>query len=204
MAIPKQSTKDRILESAFEELIEKGFVRFTIQGVAERTQISLGNLTYHFPNREQLIQAMIDRWFEAWKIEFTQIIEKKIGDSRPDIAGFIDWVMDNALLKENVRTFTELWAIANHEPKVAKILDKLYEQAINTVLETLGHSTTSKKSTDLRALLYLLASVSEGSVAVLGNSPKNDPRRKMVKQQIGRLMTPLFEACLPPTKIRVK
>lgn len=204
MATPKQSTKDRILESAFEELIEKGFVRFTIQGVAERIQISLGNLTYHFPNREQLIQAMIDRWFEAWKIEFSKVIEKKIGDSKPDFAGFVDWVMDNALLKENVRTFTELWAIANHEPKVAKILDKLYDQAINTVLETLGHPTIGKNSTELRELLYVLASVSEGTVAVLGNSPKNDPRRKMVKQQVGRLMTPLFQACLSPTKSRAK
>lgn len=197
---PRVTTKSRILDCAFQELIEKGFVGFTIQGVAERTQISLGNLTYHFANRERLIEAMIDQWFQVWEAEFAQVIEKKIRNAKPDLSGFVDWVMDNALVKENVRTFTELWAFANHEPKVAKMLDRLYEQAVDKVISTLGYLPNSKTSTPLRELLYVLAAVSEGSTAVLGNSPKNDPRRKMVKRQVSLILTPLFEAAVLPDK----
>ena len=196
------STKDRILEAAFQELIEKGFGRLTIQGVAERVQISLGNLTYHFPNREQLIQAMIDQWFENWKVEFSQVINTKISEKNRDMSGFIEWVMDYALVKENVRTFTELWAIGNHEPKVAKMLDKLYEQATDTVIEALGLSASGKESTEVRNLLYVLAAVSEGSTAVLGNSAKGHAQRKILKKSVKKILTPLFEAALRRTKSR--
>ena len=198
----KVSTKDRILKAAFQELIEKGFVRFTIQGVAERVQISLGNLTYHFPNREQLIQAMIDQWFENWKVEFSQVINTKISEKNRDLSGFIEWVMDYALVKENVRTFTELWAISNHEPKVAKMLDKLYEQATDTVIEALGLSASGKESTEVRNLLYVLAAVSEGSTAVLGNSAKGHAQRKILKKSVQKILSPLFEAALRRTKSR--
>lgn len=196
------STKDRILEAAFQELIEKGFGRLTIQGVAERVQISLGNLTYHFPNREQLIQAMIDQWFENWKVEFSQVINTKISEKNRDMSGFIEWVMDYALVKENVRTFTELWAIGNHEPKVAKMLDKLYEQATDTVIEALGLSASGKESTEVRNLLYVLAAVSEGSTAVLGNSAKGHAQRKILKKSVKKILSPLFEAALRRTKSR--
>ena len=198
----KVSTKDRILKAAFQELIEKGFVRFTIQGVAERVQISLGNLTYHFPNREQLIQAMIDQWFENWKVEFSQVINTKISEKNRDLSGFIEWVMDYALVKENVRTFTELWAISNHEPKVAKMLDKLYEQATDTVIEALGLSASGKESTEVRNLLYVLAAVSEGSTAVLGNSAKGHAQRKILKKSVKKILSPLFEVALRRTKSR--
>ncbi len=196
------STKDRILEAAFQELIEKGFGRLTIQGVAERVQISLGNLTYHFPNREQLIQAMIDQWFENWKVEFSQVINTKISEKNRDMSGFIEWVMDYALVKENVRTFTELWAIGNHEPKVAKMLDKLYEQATDTVIEALGLSASGKESTEVRNLLYVLAAVSEGSTAVLGNSAKGHAQRKILKKSVKKILSPLFEVALRRTKSR--
>lgn len=190
----KPSTKSRILDSAFQELIEKGFSRFTIQGVAARTEISLGNLTYHFPNRERLIQAMIDQWFENWKVEFNRVVSKKINQSKPDFSAFIEWVMDYALVKENVRTFTELWAIGNHEAKVAKMLDKLYEQAVNNIIEALGLPPKGSQSGGLRSLLYVLAAVSEGSTAVLGNAPKSHPQRKILKQKVAEILAPLFSA----------
>lgn len=200
--IARSLTKRKILDAALRELIDKGFVGFTIQGVAARTNISLGNLTYHFPTRERLIQAMIDQWFENWKIAFSQVINKKIGEKRPDIKGFIEWVMDYALIKKNVRTFTELWAIGNHEPKVARMLDKLYEQAANTVIAALGFDTCSQEVIELRNLLYVLAAVSEGSTAVLGNSTKNHVQRKLLKQSVLKILTPHFEATIHRSMLR--
>ena len=132
------STNEKILESALRELMEKGIAGLTIQGVATRTGISLGNLTYHFRTRDDLVAAMIDHWFEAWKREFFQIIYERLSHTQPNFGRFIDWVMDNALTPDNVRTFTELLAMGNHVPKVARMLDQLYAQAIDTVLKTLG------------------------------------------------------------------
>ncbi len=189
-------TKLRILDAAFSQLMESGFVGFTIQGVAKKAKVSLGNLTYHYANREVLIAAMIDHWFEAWKKEFRAEIEGKFVTSAPDIEGFVDWVMTSAVQPDNVRTFTELWAFANHEPKVAHMLDSLYEQAISLVVASLGVDQQSDKGHELRSLLYVLAAVSEGSSAVLGNSPHDHPQRALIKQKVKTIMTPLIKAVL--------
>lgn len=193
-------TKIRILDSAFTELLGKGFVGFTVQGVSDRVKISLGNLTYHYPNREVLIEALIDYWFESWKTEFASEIQKKIDGDDSDIGDFIDWVMDTALKKENVRMFTELWAFSNHEPKVARMLDKLYNQAVTLIIKSLEIGPASKKAAELRSLLYVLAAVSEGTSAVLGNSPKTHPQRKLIKKQVRAILTPVFEKVLKHNK----
>jgi AcrR family transcriptional regulator len=189
-------TKTRILESGFEELFEKGFVGFTIQGVAERIGISLGNLTYHYATREILIGAMLAHWFDNWKQEFSRIISQKIDGENPDIGAFIDWVMDNALAKDNL-VFPELWAHANHDPRVAEMLETLYAEAIDTVISALNISFADEKCERLREILYMVAAVSEGGTAVLGRTTDNDPRRTSLKKHVRSVMAPLIEAQLP-------
>ena len=195
------STNEKILESALRELMEKGIAGLTIQGVATRTGISLGNLTYHFRTRDDLVAAMIDHWFEAWKREFFQIIYERLSHTQPNFGRFIDWVMDNALTPDNVRTFTELWAMGNHVPKVARMLDQLYAQAIDTVLKTLGLSPSTKRASELRSLLYVLAAVSEGSTAILGNAPRNHPQRRLIKKRVRSLLEPVFEEAFGRAKV---
>jgi AcrR family transcriptional regulator len=189
-------TKIRILESGFEELLEKGFVGFTIQGVAERIGISLGNLTYHYSTREVLIGAMLAHWFENWKQEFDRILSQKIDGKNTDIAAFVDWVMDSALAKDNL-VFPELWAYGNHDARVAEMLENLYAQAIDTVILALHVPATDEKSTSLREILYMLAAVSEGGTAVLGRTAEDDPRRMSLKEHVRAVMVPLIEAQLP-------
>lgn len=187
------STKERILQSALQELMTKGFAGLTIQGVAAKTEISLGNLTYHFRTRDDLVAAMIDHWFAAWKLDFLTIIDARLSDPQPHFGRFIDWVMDNALEPDNVRTFTELWAMGNHVPKVARMLDQLYAHAVDTVLSALGVPPSAKRASELRSLLYVLAAVSEGSTAVFGKSPRNHPQRRLIKKRVRGLLEPVFE-----------
>lgn len=143
---------------------------------------------------------MIDQWFERWQIEFKKIIKKEIAIENPDLGAFIDWVMENAQSKENVRTFTELWAVSNHNPQVAKMLEVLYEEAVRTVLAALDLPPTGRRSEGLRALLYVLAAVSEGSSAVLGNTSKTHPQRRVIKKQARAIFEPLLEKELLRTK----
>jgi AcrR family transcriptional regulator len=186
-------TKIRILELAFAELLEKGFVGFTIQGVAERTGISLGNLTYHYATREVLIGAMIDHWFEGWKKEFASLVSQKLQGDDPDIAAFVDWVMDSALAKENL-VFPELWSYGNRDARVANMLEQLYEEAIDTVIQALGLATDRREdSSEIKLLLYVLAAASEGATAVIGRTDLDHPLRQQIKDKVRVVMTPLIQ-----------
>lgn len=52
------STKERIVETAISLFNQRGFVNVTMRDLAQELGISLGNLTYHFKRKDDLIEAV--------------------------------------------------------------------------------------------------------------------------------------------------
>lgn len=60
----RPSCKDQMLDAAEVLLTEQGAWRLTLDSVAERAQVSKGGLLYHFPTKDALLQALVDRLVE--------------------------------------------------------------------------------------------------------------------------------------------
>ncbi|WCL80226.1 TetR/AcrR family transcriptional regulator [Saprospira sp. CCB-QB6] len=54
----KKKRKELILAKALALFNDRGLAVISLRQIAEEMGISLGNLTYHFPKREQLVQAL--------------------------------------------------------------------------------------------------------------------------------------------------
>ena len=52
------STRETILSCARELFMEKGYNDVSMRDIAQRTGIRVGNLTYHFPRKELLVEAL--------------------------------------------------------------------------------------------------------------------------------------------------
>src|SRR5438105_2768796 len=65
-----QSTRATILEAALAEFAEKGFEAASIRRIAERTGFQHPLITYHYPSKDLLWQAVAEDTFkrirEAW------------------------------------------------------------------------------------------------------------------------------------------
>lgn len=66
-------TKDRILFSALEVFNEAGVTGATLRGIAALTGISQGNLNYHFPTKEELVEALYFQLVEKLDLEFARM-----------------------------------------------------------------------------------------------------------------------------------
>lgn len=62
MESPK-STKEKILEAAVSCFNNQGFGKTSLQDIARSLNISRGNLAYHFPTKDQLLEAIFN---EMW------------------------------------------------------------------------------------------------------------------------------------------
>ena len=51
-------TKKKIIETTIELFNEHGFANVSLPNISDKLGISLGNLTYHFPKKDQLIEAI--------------------------------------------------------------------------------------------------------------------------------------------------
>lgn len=60
------STKRRILDAAISLFNEMGLVNVRLQHISDRTIISLGNITYHYRTKDDILQAI---WQEVQKAQ---------------------------------------------------------------------------------------------------------------------------------------
>lgn len=61
MADQRESTRERILEAAEDAFAEKGYHETLVDDIAGRTSLSKGGFYFHFPSKEDLFFAVIDR-----------------------------------------------------------------------------------------------------------------------------------------------
>ncbi|TAE51973.1 MAG: TetR/AcrR family transcriptional regulator [Bacteroidetes bacterium] len=64
------STKQRILDAAIRLFNESGVANVRLQHIADESGISVGNLAYHFKNKEAIVSSVYERLFE----EFAHIL----------------------------------------------------------------------------------------------------------------------------------
>ena len=60
-------TKDRIISAAIHLFNEQGFVNVRLQNIADQLKISVGNLAYHFKNKEAIVAQAYDQIGEELK-----------------------------------------------------------------------------------------------------------------------------------------
>lgn len=81
MTSKKQTTKNKILETTIELLNEKGISNVTMRDVSQKLDISVGNLTYHYPKWELLIddifirfQADIEEMYKVYPYDISEVV----------------------------------------------------------------------------------------------------------------------------------
>lgn len=74
------TTRDGILDAAERLIVRDGVQHLTIGRVAEEAGVSRGGLFYHFPSKEVLVQAMVQRLVEGWS---RALVEQMAQDPEP-------------------------------------------------------------------------------------------------------------------------
>ncbi len=69
------SRKEQIIEAACATLIREGSSNFSMRKVAGELSMSLGNLQYHFKTKSDLIQGILKRNIDLYRIEFEKFIQ---------------------------------------------------------------------------------------------------------------------------------
>ena len=80
------TTKQKILESAIRLFNGDDMANVRLQQIADETGISVGNLAYHFKNKEAIVTAVYEGLFE----EFAQILSTYM--SSPKLTDFNDQI----------------------------------------------------------------------------------------------------------------
>src|ERR1700751_3825908 len=115
-----------ILEEAKNTLVEGGFPALSFRNVAKRAGITVGNVTYYFPTKDDLMVELARYIFDRWEVRFRRSLPADLTDKMDVFLYSIRYMIEeNKRVKSN-RLLLEMWAMANHSTAVMKMLDTFY------------------------------------------------------------------------------
>jgi AcrR family transcriptional regulator len=176
------STATAILEQTKNILSDEGLAAISIRSVAERCQMSPGNVTYYFRTKEILFAELAKYLFARWNRRFYQKI--------PDFASPLDTFMFSIeyMIEENKRPkssnmLLEMWAMSNHSPAVMTMMDVFYGQMrswIESLLQA-ANPLQSKATRQWRAAL--ITAQIEGLMILIGHNRVDHPELRGLERE---------------------
>lgn len=133
--MPGKVTKQRIINSSIQLFNAKGIANVRLQQIADRTGISIGNLVYHFKNKDAIIEAVCGEITSQANTYLNESREEpSFSDFDKSLEGFYNYMKSYTFFFTDMPELSRTYMLQIH--KLRGILGQL----IFTVFLFLNHS----------------------------------------------------------------
>lgn len=155
-----------ILKAADKILIYGGYHNFSMRKVATKANISVGNLQYYFPNKESLLEALLDNVIEDYLRTFEKILSQCSATDR--FIKIIEKVVKDLQTKRATIFFPELWSMANHDEHFSKCMDIMYDKYRLLLASVIREINPELSELQAKRLSLFFSSSLEGHTMFIG------------------------------------
>ena len=187
------STKQRIILNAEKLFYDYGIANVRLQQIADETSISVGNLAYHYNNKESIVEAVYQSLIE----ELSDILI--INKISPGLNSFdIKFSRLYKFMERNIFYYTNFWEIKRNYPEVNqemlninnKIFLKLKKRIDDNVKRGVMRKEEYKGGYTLLARALMLSINSWMPQQILNNRPaKEEDFKKFMWNLISPYLT---------------
>lgn len=158
-----------ILEDAKNIVVEEGFSALSFRAIAKRTGMTVGNVTYYFASKDQLMEQLAEYIFDRWERRFRRSIPLDTDDKMGIFVYAIRYMIEENKRPRSRSLLLEMWAMANQSRAIAKMMDVFYSR-MRVQIEAMIfdiNPALPKNVCQLRAAL--IAAQIEGLMVVTGS-----------------------------------
>ena len=157
-----------ILEEAKNTLVEEGFSGLSFRTIAKRARITVGNVTYYFPTKDDLLVELAAYIFDRWEARFLRSMPSRITDNTEIFLYSIRYTIEENKRPKSNRLLLEMWAMANHSTPVMKMLDTFYCKMRAWIEHMLADIAPAQSLKERRLRAALITSQIEGLMVLIG------------------------------------
>lgn len=162
-------TLDQILNATLQVLMKEGYAAVTLRRVAAESGLRVGNLTYHFPTKNDLIKALLDAVLEGYQDRARRIMSGVQLDDRTRLQSALFLTLRDIQSFQTTYLFPELWSLANHDPEIEARLHDFYRAARQPLVRLLGRLNPRLSEEDAETLAVFMSSFMEGTTIFAGH-----------------------------------
>jgi AcrR family transcriptional regulator len=151
-------TRNLIVQAATQLLLQRGGLDFTLRAVARQAKISLGNLRYYFPEREELLRAVLAPVFDTYLADLDRVLNSNALPSEA-FEALVQRALRDA---KDSKTMVLMWLFAARsavDPECARIFGEWYEtlaRAIAKLMERINPDLGPAASVRLSLLVIAM------------------------------------------------
>ena len=154
-------TQEQILSSTMDIIVREGLAKVSMRAVAQEAEVSLGLLSYHFEDKDNLILSAFRRASERLIAVADERMVSAGGDPQAQITMTLRAIMDPEFLGlEQYAIWLTIWAAARTKPEVAKAEREFYDRlasqlfsAIAAACPEISAEQARDRTTDVMAFL---------------------------------------------------
>ena len=185
---------ERILDATEERLITSGYHKLRMRNIASDCKISVGNLTYHFPTKESLIYAVVQRLTDFYLKGFKRTLSGKRFQTGSEVESLIEWLLKDSAKDYTTRLNRELWMLSSHYPKIQREIGDLYHTLTADLADHLSGKFPHLSKHKLEKISCLVAILTEGTCVIYGGRYRVPIKSKEINSTIAKIMTEYIES----------
>ncbi len=152
----RSSKESQILDCALKLLIETGDSGLTLRKIADCAGMRLSNVQYYFKSRDDVLVAMVSRYFENCTANLMQLTEASHANTRDEPVRFLvrSGLAHGVEISDMCRAFREIWAISSRSDVIDDALMEYYTGFADVMADyVLGDASDQYCRENLKALL---------------------------------------------------
>lgn len=173
-----RATADAIVEAAQAILRTSGSSKFSLRKVADAASVTLANLQYYYPRREDLLHALFERIAESYERAYDQALEDVADDPVERFSAVIAFLLSDATDSSTRRLFVSVWGLADSiETSSGSLFEDLYAFDVAQLTRFISAIDPSIPAEEVRMRASLIASLIEGIMIVVGSGGRREVRK---------------------------
>lgn len=173
---------EQILRAALNLLIEEGYRSVSMRRVATACGMKLGNLTYYFPTKEDLVRELLDAVISSYEIEFDAIVHEEDASAISRLEEICILILEDIGTKKTTRFFPELWALSNHDDFVLERMQELYQRARRPLISLIAEINPALSPDQCETAALFISASMEGMTVFAGHEKPFAHRMRWVEQ----------------------
>jgi AcrR family transcriptional regulator len=153
----------------------------SMRRVATVCGMKFGNLTYHYPTREDLVRELLNAVISSYEVEFVSILHAPSVPPEERLARLCGLILDDIRTKKTTRFFPELWALSNHDDFVFERVHELYGRARAPLLEIVAELRPDLSIQDREDVALFISSSMEGLTVFAGYQKPFESRMEQLE-----------------------
>lgn len=163
-----EARQAEVLAMARRVLVEDGYDRFSLREIAARVGVTLGNLQYYFPARDDLLEAVLRSELARDQAELATVAARA-RSPRDALAAVVRHLIEE-WTREGRRVYVVLSLLALHQPRFAAFHREVYARFYEALVPLLRDLRPEAERAELLRLARILTILLDGAV-LQGSGP---------------------------------